>query len=626
MKVKDTVDTLFPVFTTVVSVNDVTKATITEVTGVTNTDKATSITVNFSEPIASGAAFKVNGVSATAPYSAGATSVTVSVPSGLAVGTTHKIEVVNLTDLSGNVNAVVSKEFTVTKDVAAPAVQSVEALGDNQLLVTFNKDMKKDAAALANLTSNIKVKSDVYADVTVSSVTPLDSTTKRQFVVQLLKTGAVSPAVAADDLFTTSKTSHNLTVLFVDNTIEDYLGNKLAGTSKTVTITKDNTSPEVTGVTYKKDSTGKVTSVVVNFSEGLKANPALAFPSSLVDQNGVVVATSSVLNTIGAANVAAGAKSAEFVLGTPQTVSGKYSVTFAAGWVEDTSIAENDSKSHTAVVDFGSTQTSSEFTIPAANVSVSGDVITVVFPEAVKGGAVAGSATDPSRYTINGKALPAGTTITLNAAGVPAPGTVAQTIATITLPDQSIDTTDTAAIFTINGVVSLTNKTNKSFTKTITVTDNIDPTLNSAVLNSDGTITVGFDETLGTNPVAADFVLTLNGLTVANTEYTVTPGVGSDAGKYVVTLTQQFDALGDADPTNDVLFVDLNGDGGFDAGEIVITTGAANGALVAADNTSVSLKNAVFTSAKIGTIASGTPIGKDAANNTLKLNVVKTVK
>lgn len=536
-----TVDTTFPIFTSVVSIDDQVKASISKVTSVTNSDKATSLTVDFSEPIASGATFKVDGVSASAPYSAGATSVTVSVPSGLAVGTTHKVEVVNLTDLAGNVDSVASKEFTVTKDVVAPTVSSVVAQGDNQLLVTFSKDMKNDSAAQTVLANNIKVKNDVFNDVGVTSVTPVknaDGTdSKKQFIVQLDRTDAAN-------LFTSTKTSHNLTILFVNDTIQDYLGNTLAGVTTTATISKDSVAPEVTGVTYKKNSAGKVTDVVVNFSEGLKANAALAFPATLVNENGVVVNTSSVLTSIGTANVAAGAKTATFHLGTAQTVTGKYTVAFAAGWVKDTSLAYNDSKAYTTIVDFGATKTDEIFTIPATNVTNGGtNVIKVVFPEAVKGGATEGSATDASRYSINGKALPAGTTITLNAVDSPTPGTAAQTIATITLPADSVDKTDNAAIFTINGVKTLTGKTNVSFTKALTITDNVAPVLSSARVLDNKHIELTYNEDLTGSIASAlvgdEFLISQGTNTFALTDGQLTASnVPGYANKLVLTINK----------------------------------------------------------------------------------------
>lgn len=505
--VDGTVDTKIPVFTKVIMIHDTTKPEVDSVTSVTNANSTNTVNVAFTEPIQAGATFKINGVSASAALVSGDQYVTVTSQTALEVGKAHKIEVVNVKDMSGNVTSVSSKEFTITQDKVAPVVKSVEAHGDNKLLVTFDKKMKNDATALSNLVNNIKVKNDVYGDVTVTGVTPLSSNPTKQFVVQLDKN-------QAKNLFTSTKTAHTLTVLFVDKTIEDYLGNRLAGMTTTTTLTKDTVAPEITGTSFKKNSAGEVTAVTVSFSEGVAAS-TLTFPSTMVNENGVVVDTSSVLPNLKTATVAEGAKSATFDLTSAKAVTGKYSVAFPTAWVKDTSLAENSSKAYTAIIDFGTTQASGEFTIADADVTASNNVITVKFPEAVKGGAVAGSATDASHYSINGQALPVGTSITLNAAGNPA-GSAAQTIATITLPSQTILKSDDAAIFTVNGVQSLTGKTNKSFTKAITVVDNTSPVLQSAKVLDNQTIELTYNEAIALNgtDVGADFIIE-NGSTIA---------------------------------------------------------------------------------------------------------------
>ncbi|KAB2336756.1 hypothetical protein F7731_10405 [Cytobacillus depressus] len=546
-----TVDTKFPVFTQVITVEDKVNAEISSVKAVTKDDSTKEVEVKFSEPVQTGAAYKINGVSVSnAVLNPAGTTLTLTAASNLETGKTYKIEAINLTDKSGNVNSVATKEFTVTKDAVAPVVQSVVAHGDNALLVTFSKDMKNDAAALANLKANIKVKSDVYEDVTVGSVTQLDGDSETQFVVQLQKTGANSAA----GLFSSSKTSHNVTVLFVNDAIEDYLGNKLVGISKSATLTKDTVAPEVTGITYKKNSAGKVTALVVNFSEGVKANASLAFPANVVNENGVVVTSASVFGTIGNANVAEGAKKATFAItsGTEKEVTGKYSFTLTTGFVKDSSIAENESKAYSAVVDFGSSQTSGDYTVTSASTTTT-NVITVKFPEAVKGGAVTGSATDPSRYTINGSSLPSGTTITLNAEGSPTATDKAQTIATITVPDGTMNATDGAAIFTVNGVQTLTGKTNKPFTTTVSVTDNIKPELKSAKVLDNKTIELTYNEdmvTLNGAFVGDEFTIYQgsSAVTLADAELVATSVSGFPA-KIKIVVTKGADSAGAAAST-----------------------------------------------------------------------------
>ena len=77
------------------------------------------------------------------------------------------------------------------------------------------------------------------------------------------------------------------------------------------------------------------------------------------------------------------------------------------------------------------------------------------------------------------------------------------------------------------------------FTGSVDVDDNVKPVLTSGSLTSDNKLALGFSEVLTTQPVANDLVVKVNGSTVAQTgttALTVTPGTGSDAGKYLVNL------------------------------------------------------------------------------------------
>ncbi len=608
-----TVDTKLPLFTTVVKINDTAKPEVSGVTATTNGDSATSVKVSFSEPIAAGATFKINGTYVSASYTAGDKEVTLTVSSGLAVGTTHKVEVVNLKDLAGNESAVATKDFTVTKDAVAPTVSKVEAYGDNAVLVTFDKKMKTTSAALTAMENNIKVKDDTLNDVTVTGVTQLDGDSETQFVVQL-KTAA--GAGSAANLYSSTKTSHNLTVLFVADQLEDYLGNKLAAATKTTTISKDTVAPEITNVTYKKDSNGKVVAIEVNFSEAVAANSTLAFPTNVVNENGVIVTSASVFGTIATANVAKGDTSAKFVV-TPGSLvaTGSYSVSFPAGYVNDTALVANASKAYSKTLDFGKTTVGTEYTVSSA--TASSNVITVTFPEAVKGGAGTDSATNVANYTLNGKPLPEGTTITLNNTNQPTSGTVAQTIATITLPSQSVNKTDSKAIFTVNGVKSISGKTNKSYTTTLAVADNVSPVLQSAKVIDNKTIELTYNEdllsTISNASVADEFIIYQGStplvLTGAELKASVVPGYskklkltinkGTDApatdasvgavnktgtGLANLTTTQDFTGNADAafevivktvDASNKPATVTIKKDGTTVADNVAVTPGTA---------------------------------------------------
>lgn len=170
--------------------------------------------------------------------------------------------------------------------------------------------------------------------------------------------------------------------------------------------------------------------------------------------------------------------------------------------------------------------------------------------------------------------------------------------------------------------MSLNGEMLNTYTGTVSVVDNVKPVLNSATLNNDGTVSIGFDETLTAGPDADDLKVTVNGVDLATTAYTVTPiTVGAEAGKYLLTVNGLVDngTDGNSGGGDDILYVDVNGNSVYNAGtDIVVTTGNVTAG-------TVSLKNAVFTSVKVGTVASPNT-GKDADNNFLKGNVVLTVK
>lgn len=595
VKVKGSDYDYFPQFAVATTFKDTVKADIVDVTSITNGTAATALTVQFSEPVAS-ATFKVNGSVAT-NVSIAADGYTATI-SGLSLDATkaHTVEALNVTDFANNVNALVSKTFNVVKDVAAPNV-SVSTNSDNQLVLTFDKAMNP---ATVNAT-NIKVKDELLSDLTVTGFTALDSTNKK-FAVNL-------PA----GLYT-SKASRSLTVLLND-ALEDYLGNKLATQFKQVTVSKDTTAPTVTNVAFTKNpSTGNVDKLVVNFSEGLAASAGLSTTGiKVIDPNGADVTASFLAATSSA--VTKGATKVEIPLSATVS-SGKYTFYLPTGFATDIAQTANNSVASTQVVDFGAAA-SGDFKITQAAIgqtpSATTNTITVNYGRAVKGGAQPGSATDVNNYSLNGAPLPAGTLITLNS------GTY--TTATIVLPDETVATTDTAAVLRITGVQDTTGKVLTPFIGTTSVMDSKAPVLDTAVLNNDGTFTVGFGETLATPAVLADYVVTVNGKTVAASEITFNAGVGADAGKYVFGVNGLVSDNGTAgDATDDFLYIDANGDGAYISTDDIKVTGAAATAGV------VNLKSAAISSVTVSTAAAGPLTGADAAGNTLKLSVVKTVK
>jgi hypothetical protein len=157
------------------------------------------------------------------------------------------------------------------------------------------------------------------------------------------------------------------------------------------------------------------------------------------------------------------------------------------------------------------------------------DKFRVDFSEAVKGGNVAGSATNPDNYKLNGKALPAGTVITLDSTKMQA---------TVTMPAGSVDKTETK-LLTVSGVQDLAGNTIATTNKTIALTDSVKPVLQSGAYDSaTGALILTFSENVdgkgdggATTPVDADFIVKVNGVVVTD----ATVGTTSNENQVKIT-------------------------------------------------------------------------------------------
>ncbi|AYK05853.1 Ig-like domain-containing protein [Brevibacillus laterosporus] len=470
---KDSTTVKSPIFTNTVVVEDKIAPTVTEISSVTAGATASKITIKYSEPVISGT-IKINGLAI--PVQLNATTQNIDVD--LDASKPHTLEIINLKDAAGNVTPHLTKEFTVTKDANAPEA-TVAAKGDKKILVTFNKAMKP-----ATVTGAISVKDEAYNPVTIGTISAVDTTNK-------------TFEIPVNESLYANKASRTLTLVFNDK-MEDELGNKAQATKKEVVLNKDTVAPSFEGVKVKKDTDGKATDVVVSFSEELQAGTFDASQLIIIDGDGVKK-TGFLKN----GTLSTDKKEVTFELTTAAKHSGVYSITFPAGFVKDTAETANLSEAKTVKVDFGNESVDdSKFEINQSKISASNNVITVDFGTAVKGGAVAGSATDVNNYSLNQKALPAGTTITLDAA---------KQKAEISLPKESIVKSDEYALFTVANVQSSTGKTIQPFTGYADVKDNVSPALESARILDNKTIELTFSEdmeALTDAQVGEDFVIT----------------------------------------------------------------------------------------------------------------------
>ncbi|MEK3764677.1 S-layer homology domain-containing protein [Solibacillus sp. FSL K6-4121] len=487
----------------IVSVKAVTKGKATDAVVVTLSEKATIGSAKINGTDVAADKIKVEGKTVTLE------GVTVE------AGKSHTVELFNVVDTAGNKSVKASKAFEVTVDTVAPTA-TIEAAGDNAILVTFDKAMNVESVTKA-LVNGI-VKDELLGAVTSDTATVVEKSDNKQFLVEL-----------KDNAVFANKDSRTFTVV-LGGTMTDALGNKFAATTKSVTLTKDAVKPVATGYDIIVDENGKVEEIVVEFNEALAATESdinFASIATVVNAEGKVDST---LNSL-TGSVEKGSKKVTFKFATPVLVEGKLAVTFNKDLVTDLALAANKSDAFNMTFDFGTVKTSTEFKMDAGSFdTTSADTIKVTFPEAVKGGAVAGSATDLANYTLDGKAL-TGATITISADNK---------VATIKLAEGTITADNKTAVMKVSNVQNLAGtKTVKAYEQTIAVQDTKAPELTSAVIVDNATIELTYNEAvLPGASFASDFSLIVDGQVAEATLATATPVAGKE-NTIRVTLSKE---------------------------------------------------------------------------------------
>ncbi len=563
---------------------------IVSVTSKTNADTASSVTVTFSEPVAS-PTLKVNGVTKPASLSADGYTATIN-NLDLSVTGTHTIEAVNLTDLSSNVTATTTKTFTVTKDTNA-ATYTVSTQSDNAILLTYNKAMNA-STVIAGITLKGEDLNDLPGgDYTVSAV----GSSNKVFKIRV-----------NSNPFTTTKTSYKYTIV-TKNTIADNLGNLSPATTNYATLSVDTVKPTVQSVNYVKDNTGKVTKLLVKYSEAVTAQAGTIDIKDLTD--GTIDASVTATGT-----VLADGKTVEYTLVAATALTGEYEVSLPAGIVKDTAFGTNASVLTKQTVNFGAANAT---TLKVTSATVASNVATVNFDKDV----TYSSATNPANYTINGVALPAGTVINY----------VTTKQVTFTLPANFIATTDTGAILRVANVKTASGAVVSPNQTVVSVTDNTSPVFTKTAINADGTVSLTFSEAVVSSTGSiADFTFAVNNknVTVGSGNVAVADGTGADAGKYVFTFSTSVDTtsetgVGNKDATATVYF-DVDGDGDYSSTVDVLIqkyTGLAEADL--AGYTPATYNASKFSSLVIGSTSSPTVV-KDTTGNVLKGDQAITVK
>lgn len=524
-------------------------------TAVTSTNK---VKVTFSEPVKGTGLYTINGTQATynplTDIDNTANTLTLTTGQSSIVGNTqYTLQIFGETDLNGNVIAQnpASQTFVVTIDTAAPTAK-VAVSGDKKVVLTFSKAMDVTTLNTTNIVllnaNGVQVPAGEY------TVTDEGDGTHTLFDVVLKVDATTQGYFNSSNVFAFS-------VILTSN-IKDSLGNAMVSTSVPVTFTKNTVAPSVTNAQYIAVNGSYAytpdggTSTVANhvFNHG---GLALTFNESITAAVGTTF-TGTQLTAITDSGYSDNGSLTYTYLGDDVNNSnikifGINNVTFAGTNTEtvrvngsvftDKSIGANTNAAQVLVLDVKNTVSTtlgtdtsapSIGTITTAAISFAGTTYQAVKVDLGEGISTLNSASvlDPASYRLSGAALGAGAFVTVSQ------GTGASSCdqAIVYLPAGTIASTG-SYYFSVVGVKDGSGNV-ASAGGPISLNDNVKPTMKTLVFNSDGSLSLGFDENI-IGAAASDFTVQINSGTalVAGTAYTVSAGVGADSGKVVISFT-----------------------------------------------------------------------------------------
>ncbi|OKP98460.1 Ig-like domain-containing protein [Paenibacillus sp. P46E] len=558
-------------YTTLLTVADTTAPTIVSVTSVA---KATTnkVTVKFSEPVQIGSIAYVDGVAAGVATGSSLNEVVLTTGSTLVTGKTYDVSFLNVQDFAGNFITPNPTKATVTvvSDLDAPAISSFTVNGEKTVKVVFSK-----AVDINSLNGTFTLLNS--SGVSQGAFTPAAGSDSKTFTL-------TAPA------FTFTNGVFNGTVV-VGTGIRDLLGNTTSATStQAVTFTKDTVAPTVTSATY--GSTG----LVVKFSENVnvKGTSFTLINDSTGVATPITVATSTYTNTDGVVTF-------NNVTGF---ASGNYTLRLDAGFVKDLSAQANGNAASVQTVAISATSTT-DTTKPAITVApvATGKVGTdqrIQFTIQDANGLNLTTVRDINNYTLDAKALPAGSYITTNYSGTAS----TPVVVSLYVPTSGISASKGYALLITGIQDTLGNVITPSLTPSIALVDGVAPTLTTATISADDStrLVINFSENV-VGVDASDLTIKVNNVEAKNVT------INGSGSKYFANINVASGTYNGAS----VLYIENGTTAGVQAEEIVAYTSDAAGALslnaVYVNAISVAVKDtATITDGEGNNITTGTSI------------------
>lgn len=501
---KDTAKTVAE-FSQTIYFNDTVKPTVSSIETLENG----KVKVKFSERIdtATKPSVVINGTAIVAgkiTVDASGLFATVD-PSDLTLtkGSSYQIIVTGAQDIAStpNVMSLYSGTFVYSVVSEAPVVKSVTAKGEKTLVVQFSEDL---STALVDGTT---VKVTKNGNTVTGVVTAVDGNNK--FEVAL-------PA----SIYGTGETSVNVAITLEGyKDPEGHVGTKFV---QNVSLTKDVVAPAVKETKYD----AAADRLTVKFDETLSAVTAATYAPNLyvTDSNGVRYNVSTTndpakVEVLTVADIAAGTDT--LTLNTSELPNGTYTLTVLGDTFTDQAIAQNKNK--VANVNFSVADSVATTKPEVQSAVISKGQIVLNFNTPLKGGNVAGSATNYANYSINGVVIPSTSSLYLDAT---------KQQLTIKLPAGSVVTSG-VKLLTVKGISGTNGVAMDEVTRAETFVDDTAPVLQSAKVDASNVLNVKFSEGLATAPVATtDLEVAINGTVI--TGYTAV-AVAGKPGEYTIT-------------------------------------------------------------------------------------------
>lgn len=598
-------------YTTQLSINDTVAPSLVSTSAAAKTT-TTNLTLTFSEPVqTTGAIVYVDGQAGTVQAGDTSNQLRVTTAQNLNAGSTYAVTVLNVTDYAGNFLATnpTTSSVTVTADTNAPTLTNVVVKTDRVIQATFDKAMNLNSfngsVRLVDAAGN-----SYLGNAGIVASNP-DSTNK----------GIVNFTLPVGTTLSFNDANVFTGTLFLTNSITDTNGNAFIATSKQITVNKDVVAPTFAstkfvapGTVYTNSIAYPTGAIVVKFNESVSYN---AGAIQLINSSGVITTPGFGVPVVNSADAT------EIIVPLTGALSaGTYSVIVPSDFAKDLSFATNSNAGATAAL---TVSTSGDTTVPtivspmtlpgdvsAATSLTSGSTIDVKFTD--NAGLDLASILNINNYLLNGLPLPTGSYVTNNITTGTATAATAVT-ATIHIPAGSIAKDSATNVLNVVNIKDLNGNiaTPVAFSG-ITLKDDKAPKLSTATIAANGTLLLGFTEDVTSAAAGnlADFDLTLNGVKVNAATLglaTVAQGVGTDAGKYVITIAGKIDEGVDtnaATTSDNRVYIDVDGSSTYNAGDILVKTGTT----AAVGATTININE--LSSVKVETIATPAVV-KDTA-------------